>query len=339
MNILIYTYGNHEMGMGHIYRMLNLASLLKKRGHNLLFFIPSWNEGIRKITEYNWKILKIPMGSFEQESIYKQLLDNYTFGCIIADALDISKNIIKLFKEKTKLLVTLDNIGDGRFLSDILINILYKREPRLKKPKIEVNSFDYLILNENFKNFNLKEKNIKKNIKKILITQGGSDSHGIIPKIIDNLKNLPKELEYNILVGPAFKHYKDLELSIKRSQLKINIIKDTDKPWELFYNMDLAISGGGITLFELLCVGVPCIALTQEYKELETTKEINKLGLVQNLGLYENLKGNELKNSIIQLKDNYNKRIKMSEKSKKLIDGCGCERIANLIENSLRVDD
>ena len=337
MNILIYAYGNHEMGMGHIYRMLNLASLLKKREHNILFLIPSWNDGIKKIAEHNWKILKIPISSFEQESAYKQLLDNYTFDCIIADALDIPKNIMKLFKEKTKLLVTLDNIGDGRFLSDMLINVLYKHKHKLKKPKIEVNSFDYLILNENFKNFHLKEKNIKKNIKKILITQGGSDNHGIMPKIIDNLKNLPKELEYNILIGPAFKNYR--ELSIKRSQLKINIIKNTDKPWELFYNMDLAISGGGMTIFELLCVGVPCIALTQEYKELETIKEINSLGLVQNLGLYGNLNEEELKNSIIQLKDNYNKRIKMSEKGKKLIDGCGCERIANLIENSLRVDD
>jgi spore coat polysaccharide biosynthesis predicted glycosyltransferase SpsG len=335
MDILIYTYGNHEMGMGHIYRMLNLASLLKERGHNISFLMPSWAEGVKKITECKWRTLEIPLDLFEGEQTYKRLLDDRIFDCIVVDALDVSKNIMKLFKENTKLLLSLDNIGDGRFLSDILINILYTCELKLKKPKIEINSLDYLILNENFKKFNLKEKIINEELRRILITQGGSDTYGVVPKIVGKLNTLSKELEYTILIGPAFKHHKELKFSVKESNLKINIMKNVKVLGELFYNMDLAISGGGMTLFELLCVGVPCITITQEYKELETIDYLDKLDLVENIGLYEDIQEENISNTINQLINNYNKRIKMSEKSKKTIDGGGCERTVDLIEDSL----
>lgn len=331
MDVLIYTYGNHEMGMGHIYRMLNLASLLKWGGHNISFLMPSWAEGVKKITEYKWRMIQIPLDLFEREQTYKRLLDDCVFDCIIVDALDVSKNIMKLFKEKAKLLFSLDNIGDGRVYSDILINILRRCEPHLEKPKIEINSLDYLILNENFKKFNLKGKVINREVRKILITQGGSDTHGIVPKIMDELNKLPMELECDVLVGSAFKHHKELNSSIRNSDLKINIVENMRKTWELFYNVDMAISGGGMTLFELLCVGVPCIALTQEYKEMEIINYLNKLKLIDMLGLYEKLHNRDILNATVGLINNYNTRIEMSEKGKKVIDGGGCERTADLI--------
>jgi spore coat polysaccharide biosynthesis predicted glycosyltransferase SpsG len=335
MDVLIYTYGNHEMGMGHIYRMLNLASALKKRGHGILFLMPSWAEGIKKIREEGGEIKEIPIAFFEEEHVYKHLLGDRFFDCIIADALNVSENIMKLFREKTKLLLSLDNIGDGRFFSDVLINILYKCEPKLKKPKIEINSFDYLILNENFKKFNLKGKVINKKVNKILITQGGSDTYGVVPKIMDELNNLSTEIECDVLVGSAFKHHEELISSIRNSNLKINIEENIRGTWELFFDVDIAISGGGMTLFELLCVGIPCIVLTQEYKEMETINYLNELKLIDMLGLYERHQDGDLLNATIKLINNYNRRLEMSEIGKKVIDGGGCERTVDLIDECL----
>ena len=335
MDVLIYTYGNHKMGMGHIYRMLNLASVLKKRGHEILFLMPAWAEGVKKVREEEREMIEIPVEFFEEKNVYKQLLKDCIFDCIIADALNVSEDIMKLFSEKGKLLLSLDNIGDGRFYSDILINILYRTEPRLMKPKIEINSFDYLILNENFKKFNLKEKIVNKEVNKILITQGGSDTYGVVPKIMAELNKLPMDLECDVLVGSAFKHHEELISSIQNSDLKINIVENITKTWELFYNVDMAISGGGMTLFELLCVGVPCIVLTQEYKELETINYLNELKLIDMLGLYEKLHEGDILNASIELINNYNRRLEMGEKGKKVIDGGGCERTIDLIEECL----
>lgn len=333
MNILIYTYGNHKMGMGHIYRMSYLSEILEKNGHIVLFLVLDWKEGLKKLKEKKRKIIKIPFRDFEQNQAYQKILKGHDFDCIIVDALKVSKRIMKLFREKTKVLLSLDNVGQGRFFSDILINILYKDKPKLKKPKIEINDFNYLILNKNFQQFNLKKKIINKKVRKILITQGGSDTYGIVPKIINELSELPRRSECYVLIGSAFKHHRELILSIKNNDLKVKILKDIKEPWKLFYEMDMAISGGGMTMFELLCVGVPCITLTQEYKEMETINYLKDSNLVESIGLYEKIKKNELLNKTKELINNYGRRIKMSRNGKKAIDAKGCERIVDIIEN------
>jgi spore coat polysaccharide biosynthesis predicted glycosyltransferase SpsG len=336
MNILIYTYGNHQMGMGHVYRMLNLSHCLKKKGHTVIFLSPSFKEGISEIKKNKEKIVFIPKNSFEKVSVYNSLIKNGHFDCIIADALDIAKPIMKLFKRKSAILLSFDNIGEGRFFSDILINVLYRKSPKLKKPKIEINSFDYLILNDNFKKFHLKEKIIKKEIKNVLITQGGSDTYGIIPKITIELNKIAdNKTEYYILIGPAFRHFKELTVAIKNSDLNIKIVKNIKKTWELFYKMDMAISGGGMTLFELLCVGIPSIALTQEYKEIETIGYLEKNKLVESLGLYEKIKKDDIFKKVNKFISDYNKRMKVSKVGKEIIDGGGGERICDLLENYL----
>jgi len=321
------------MGMGHIYRMLNLADLLEERGHKILFLLPSWIEGVKKIREQEKEIIQVPVNYFEQESIYARLLEDYVFDYIIVDALKVSEKIMELFKEKTKILLSLDNVGQGRFFSDILINILYRRKPKLKEPKIEINDFSYLILNKNFKRFNLKEKVINKEVKKILITQGGSDTYGVVPKIVKNLGGLLRELEIYVLIGPAFKHRQELTTLIRNNNLNIEILENVTEAWKLFYEMDIAISAGGMTLFELLCIGVPCIALTQEYKEMETINYLKNLNLVDILGLYEKIQNNDLLSKTVGLMNDYNTRTKMSRRSKQVIDGEGCERVTYLIEN------
>ncbi len=330
MNILIYTCANHEIGMGHLYRMLSLSNLLKEKGNNISFLFPEWKQSIDKIKK---KIIRIPVSSFEQKSVYSQLLNNHTFDCLIVDALKVPKEIMELFREKAKVLISLDNIGQGRFFSDILINTLYRSEPKLKKPKIEINDFSYLILNKNFQKINLKEKVINKKVKKILITQGGSDTYGVVPKVIDKLSKLLKDLECYILIGSFFQHDQELKSCIKKNNLKVKILKDVENPWELFYQMDIAITGGGITLFELMCSGVPCLALTQEYKEMETINHLKDLGLIEKIGLYEEIKQDDISNKTLNLINDYEKRIRLSRNGKKIIDGNGCQRTADVITN------
>lgn len=333
MKILIYTFGNHKMGMGHIYRMLNLADLLEKKKHEVLFLLPSWVDGLKKIKEQRKEVIQVPINFFEQESLYAQLLKDYVFDYIIVDALQVPERIMRLFQKKSKILLSLDNVGQGRFFSDILINILYRQKPKLKEPKIEINNFSYLVLNKNFKKFNLKKKIINKKVKKILITQGGSDTYGIVPKIVNSLSSLLRGLEVYVLVGPAFKHRKELISSIRNNNLKIKILENVEETWKLFYEMDMAISAGGMTLFELLCAGVPCMVLTQERKEIETINYLKNLDLIIMLGLYEKIQNNDLLNKTLGLMEDYDTRIKMSEKGKQMIDGEGCERTACLIED------
>ena len=333
LNILIYTFGNHQMGMGHVYRMSYLGIFLRKMGHDIHFFIPDWEEGITKIFQDGWQQIPIPVNQFENEIYYKDKLKDLKFDCIIVDALNVSEPIMKIFRKKTDLLISFDNIGNGRFFADILINILYKRLPPLPAPKLEINDYRYIIISNEFGEIHQKEKVILKTVQKILITQGGSDTYGIVPQLIDAIDTTNINSEYFVFIGPGFKHHENLALSVKKSALKLHIIKNITDPWNLFFNMDLAVSAGGMTLFELLCLGVPTITTTQEIKELETIDDLTKNNLIINLGYFDITKKEQISSLISDLNRDYVKRLMLSTNSKKFMDGKGCERIASLIEN------
>jgi len=320
------------MGMGHVYRMSYLGIYLRSMGHNIRFFMPNWEDGVTKIFQEGWQQILIPVNHFENEIYYKNKLKNFKFDCIIVDALNVSEPIMKIFREKTNLLISFDNIGNGRFFADILINILYKRLPPLSAPKLEINDYSYIIISDEFGKIHQKEKVIPKTIRKILITQGGSDTYGIVPQLIDAIDTINSNIEYFVVIGPGFKHHENLDLSVKKSALKIHIIKNITDPWNLFFNMDLAISAGGMTLLELLCLGVPTITTTQEIKELETIDDLINNNLIINLGYFDKTKKEQITSLIFGLNKDYVKRLMLSTNSKKYIDGKGCKRIADLIE-------
>lgn len=324
------------MGMGHIYRMLSLASLLKEDEHTMHFLMPAWEDGINEVAQDNYDIVQIDTKDFENEDVYRKQLDihsnNSIFDCIIVDALNVSENIMNLFSNNSKLLVSLDHVGSGRFYSDILLNVLYRTTPKLQDP-IEYNGFEYLIVDNHFKQFNEKDKTIKKNVLKILIIQGGSDTHGLMPKIINDLNGLAYKGECVALIGHAFKHRQELEDAIENSDLKITVLNDIKDPWKLFYDVDIAITGGGITLFELLCVGTPCITLTGESKELETMAYLKDLTIM--LGLYDGIQKTKIRDAVDDLIKDYEKRIEMGEKGKQVIDGAGAKRLLTLMYQTM----
>ena len=71
-------------------------------------------------------------------------------------------------------------------------------------------------------------------------------------KIVEAVKEA-KEIINNAQAQGELKRQAEVE----KTRLKIEILRDVKKTWELFYKMDMAISGGGMTLFELMCCGVP----------------------------------------------------------------------------------
>ena len=56
MNCLIYTYGGHERGMGHIYQSRALAEELERAGAQVQFIVPDVPEGVAKLREWGVRL-------------------------------------------------------------------------------------------------------------------------------------------------------------------------------------------------------------------------------------------------------------------------------------------
>jgi len=127
----------------------------------------------------------------------------------------------------------------------------------------------YLILNPEIESF----KHLRSQIKKIIVTLGGSDTYNVTSKVIDILKNIGREA--TIVVGPSFDRVRLQKLNIPEGF----VIKQTVQSLVAeFSNYDIAICGGGITPFEANAAGLPCIIIATELFEIPNAKYLEHLG-------------------------------------------------------------
>ena len=334
MNMAFYTYGSHQMGMGHIYRSLALVRAFQKKCEavSASFLSLNYNDGILKIKEFGYPVIQIPPNLSEQQEIKycADALQTLHPDVFVADALQVSPSRMALFRDCSKYLLSMDDTGDGRFLANLVVNVLFQA-PVQDNNRRELGGLEYLILREEFCTPDRPEVVVNPVVRRILVTQGGSDTYGVTVKIARALSKVDASIEIILLLGPAFQHENELEAALKESTRPFKVERDVRDIAGLFSQCDLAVSGAGNTLFELAAIGVPCIVLTQEYKEIETASRVSDYGFIRNLGLSENLTEEAIYHSVLELIKDYSLRDRMSRASRETVDGLGAERVADII--------
>jgi spore coat polysaccharide biosynthesis predicted glycosyltransferase SpsG len=96
---------------------------------------------------------------------------------------------------------------------------------------------------------------------------------------------------------------------------------------------DVAVSAGGITMFELCCLGVPGIIVCAERFEVQTAARLDREGAVINLGFGADLEAPRLVRALNMLINDPVRRQSMSATGRRLIDGRGAERIVALLRS------
>ena len=318
--ILIYVNGNKEIGMGHVYRSKNLAEGFKKKKYQIEFLTQT--PKIEKIIGKDFKINK-----FSNFNYLKKYIDEIDSKIIIIDQLKIKTQLLSLFIKKFNLVVGIDYTGKNKMKLPKCINSLYQISG--KQGENTVSNFKFAILNKNF--LNKKPIKIKKNPRSILVLQGGSDTHCFIPKILNAINSIPKDIEITTILGPAFSCGKTLSNMEKKLSKKVKILKNIKNMAKEMKNHDIAITGGGLSLLELSRLGIPSIVICSEKFEVETAKMMENEGFGRNLGYYRNITNEKILKNINKLIENYKDRKKMNQKGVKIIDGKGIERVIEQI--------
>jgi spore coat polysaccharide biosynthesis predicted glycosyltransferase SpsG len=186
----------------------------------------------------------------------------------------------------------------------------------------------YFPLDEEF----LKYKPQKKDKRRfnVLVTMGGSDPNGITLKVVQAFQDL-KNIDITVVVGPSFKYKKELENLSKSLSTNFKIEDSKSNMPELMANADLAITAFGITLYELAFMGVPSLVITNFESDERDAKALERLSVCINLGFYRDLSNDYITSAIGRLIEDKTALRTMSENGKRLLDGKGSERVAELL--------
>jgi len=172
--------------------------------------------------------------------------------------------------------------------------------------------------------------------RRILVTFGGADPDNWTLKALQAIGDVNKKrLIVDCVLGACYAHIAELETFKKSSHLSLRIHRNVDRMSHLMSRVDLAITAGGSTCYELARCGVPSIVASIAENQLQISKTMNDRGVMLSVDEINEatgeptrkLNGPKFKQVLKQLISDGAARQAMSNKGMRLVDGKGPQRI------------
>ena len=313
-----------EIGTGHVYRCLSIASKLVF--HEVVFLMDERHKmGIDIVDSYNY-----PFRLYDGKDDLIKLLREYSPQMVINDILDTSEEYISVLKNEGYFVVNFEDLGPGTEVADIVFDALYEHE--IGERDNIFTGHKYYILKDEF--YFQPEKIITQKVNNVLITFGGTDPNNFTEKVIDSILATNFDGRINVIVGLG---YDGLEELIDKYEVNpaIQIYKNVSSISEFMFKADIIFTSAGRTMYEICSLGVPTICLCQNDREATHVFANESNGFI-NMGLGEAVEKQEITQAFINLVNDYDLRVEMNKKMLAIDLKGGFDNIWSIIREEYR---
>ncbi|KAF1677888.1 PseG/SpsG family protein [Bacillus sp. SKDU12] len=333
MRIGILADGGYEKGMGHVVRMKRLAEELKQRCL-ITFYTNQESESF--LLEDHWHVIikpKMHQHEFILQEIKSRKLDLLLFDILGAPSELLTKikaetdAKIVLFEEKNEKAIHYSDAVINGICGDIKGRVYVQGNTRVYEGP------DYLILHPSFQtarnNYTLKKK-----CRNIVVALGGSDPKQLVFKVLAAADQIPAMKDKNTMfvMGRASPHQEAVRRQIQMKP-QYTMIRQTNDMAGLMKQADAAIVAGGISLYEAVCIGVPCLVLSQVEHQTATAKTFAEQGAALDLDLGELVSDETLICQMSRLISSYPLRLSLHKRGRPLVDGKGIKRVSAILQD------
>lgn len=328
---------NPTIASGHLMRCIAIATACQKKNIPVLFIV-SEPDGMELLQSRGFHAICLYNSYREKENELEMLLkicQEQKVTHILVDSYEVTIHYLQRLREEM-VLFYLDDLNLFYYPVDVLIN--YSLGIRMRK---YASKGDYqnteILLGSSYtplrQEFSGSPINVQKECENLLITTGGSDPYQVSYSLAKALRRNAStvDMRLHIIVGKFYGNIEEMQQLVAQDK-KMFLYQNISNMAEVMRKCDLAVSAGGTTLSELCACGVPTVAFTMADNQIVGTKAyadadiLYYVGDARKDGLIE-----KLTDQICTLKEDEEKRIRMSHRSRQCVDGKGAERIAEAI--------
>jgi len=313
-----------ELGLGHVFRCINLGYQLKS--HQIQFLIEDYGSVSPLLHEHGFKkIFNLIPGISINDDIKKtvaHILKN-KITILIVDKYGLTNLYVKTLKKIVRVVVISD-LKNIEYDSDLVINGFIGFNNKIKTNKFKIKCLlgpKYQILNQQY----TKKQHYKKKYD-LLITVGGFDANNLLEIILKKISKYEKKIKIKIILGHATKNKSIISKFVTKSN-EITIINKTNNMKKEISSTKFGICAGGITTYEFAALHIPFAIVCQYKHQIFTANEWHKRKIAKNLGFIQK----EPKK--IDLFLNHLMQNKIILNHSNLVDGLGSKRVAIEILN------
>lgn len=333
--IVIRADASAEMGIGHVMRCLALGHAWLNYGGEVVFAIASGAEQLEeRIRSERAEVSRVEAARGSPEDAHRTLaiIDRYQAGWLVVDGYHFSREYLKtLHTAKSRLLVVADDaevpIGDSDIVVDPDLNgeraytDLGRDAELLRGP-------EYALLRKEFLECARQPKGIPKIARRILITFGGGDSPNASLLVLQALEDISEfDLDVSVVVGPSNSHGQGLKAAASQSRHAVKVLEHVENMAEIMSHVDIAITGGGGTCYELAIMHVAMILITIAKNQEEPARAFASAGAAVAAGPIETQSRQKLSILLANVFRDHGLRKALVDRAGRMVDGKGAERI------------
>ena len=252
--VAIYVNGNNKRGIGHIYRVLEIADEFYLKP-DIYYDINQTSKKVFGRTTHNL----IPVNGIAE--LFEKCREK-AYTIFINDILTTSIDYMIGLKSvlPNAKIVNFEDDGEGMAKADLVFNALLSEN---EYPQV-YSGEKYYISGKTFMFY--KPININEKVKRVFISFGGADPQNYTDRILKMIIK-PEYKRYNFIVVLGRAKYNVECLMEYNKYDNIEVLYDVSNMPELMSSCDIGITSRGRTGYELAMLGIPSISMAQNQRE------------------------------------------------------------------------
>lgn len=332
--LLFVNEASASIGMGHILRSLTLARVMFSRGYSVSGIAIGDGKAVSYATERaRREQIDYPILTMNDPETAVAYLSTDQPSLVVVDCAKAAYEIVRACARLGIPVLALDYFVSNLPLPDAVVNLIDHSPATLlgqqpfREGMIYREGPQYAIIRDEFLEARNRRasRTERTSVEKILIAFGGADPSGNTRRALEMIAEWPGAFMVDVIIGPLFKLDAASEGETLPGKCLVRMHVSPRHIGQLFEDTDLVFCGGGGTLLEALCVGIPSIVIAQNPEELRHAASLAEQGACW--------LSNEVRWELVSHAKN---RQACAISAKACVDGQGAARICDVIEQQLQ---
>lgn len=326
---------NEIVATGHVMRCLAIADALRETGEKPVFVAADDAPKSLVLSRgYEFVSLGTNWQNMEEETgQMRDVIKKYRMEALLVDSYYVTRAYLEELQSMVPVMY-MDDLGKEVYGIDALVCYAnfwqkFEYEKKYQNTKLCL-GMGYAPLKKEF--CLCGEKEIQEIPNHLLLLSGGTDPYHALDRILKGIP-LEKWQRIDVVCGKYNEDYIKLQHEYA-SQKRIVLHQNVTNLVDFMQDADIAVSAGGVTLYELCAVGTPTVSYSFADNQIDNVEQFAEDGLIEYAG--DIRESNVVEKVRDILTGSYIKKEERKRRSRKMqaaVDGKGAGRIANVMKN------
>ena len=342
-HIFIRADASASLGMGHVMRCLTLAEALRLNGATVTFICRELEGNLCTFVEgKGFQVYRLPAPHGAQLDWQDDAARTLSFmetsprpDWLVVDHYALDEKWEHSVRAHVERIMVIDDLANRPHDCDLLLDQNYlpdiKRYGALVPPTCRtLLGPKYALLREEFREARATLPERTGDVKRILVSLGGSDPSNLTHKGLNALSSSSFGGAVDVVVGAANLHQDELVKAVA-AMPGTTLHVQANNMAELMARADLAVGAGGSTTWERCCLGLPSIVVTIAKNQEALTGALARDGYVFYLGDSAEVTVEGLSRALETLQNPFFLQ-GLSRRGLELVDGKGTQRVVRALQ-------